>query len=136
MEDELRDPSNFVEYLLPRPLRLLLTGFGAASCAVATIISGAQYLAVSAGNDPALVLLRALIYAVLILVHLCMQALRYHESSNAGTVVIDLLGCLLFGALFCADRKAADARVERRAKVWCVLQMLAHGDLASFCPGL
>ena len=46
IEDELRDPSNFVEYLLPRPLRLVLTGFGAASCLIASIISATQLLSV------------------------------------------------------------------------------------------
>ena len=47
IEDELRDPSNFVEYLLPRPLRLSLSLFGAISCLVATIISGTQLISVS-----------------------------------------------------------------------------------------
>lgn len=39
LEDELRDPSNFLEYLLPRPVRQTLLWGSALSCLIATILT-------------------------------------------------------------------------------------------------
>ncbi|CAK0744806.1 hypothetical protein CVIRNUC_001575 [Coccomyxa viridis] len=90
IENELRDPSNFLEFLVPRPLRLVLTGSGAASCLIATVITGTQLLA----------------------------DLRYGGSGDAiPTVAINAAGGLLFAALFTADQRAADTRISRRDKV-------------------
>ncbi|BDA41967.1 probable transmembrane O-methyltransferase homolog at C-terminar half [Coccomyxa sp. Obi] len=77
-------------YLLPRPLRLSLTGFGSASCLVATVISATRFL----------------------------SELKYQTGDqDASTVVINLLGFIGFGALFFLDRQAATDRVARREKV-------------------
>lgn len=42
MEDELRDPKNFLEYFLPRPLRLAFFGGSAASCLIAAAITAVR----------------------------------------------------------------------------------------------
>ncbi|CAL5219272.1 g1072 [Coccomyxa viridis] len=90
IEDELRDPSNFLEYFVPRPLRLVLTGSGAVSCLIATVITGTQLLSdVKYGGG----------------------------GASAPTVAINAAGCLLFAALFTADQRAADTRIARRDEV-------------------
>jgi hypothetical protein len=107
-------------YLLPRSLRLALTGFGAVSCLVATIIALTQLLSVTAASfmttmPPAnLPACSSLMHAYGNLA----QALKFHdEAPQYGTVAINALGCLLFGTLFFVDRRAADDRVVRREKV-------------------
>ena len=47
MEDELRDPKNFLEYFLPRPIRLLLFRFSAASATLATLLTISRLTQVS-----------------------------------------------------------------------------------------
>jgi len=44
MEDELRDPSNFLEYMLPRSVRLVLLWGAAASCLVAALLGVGRLL--------------------------------------------------------------------------------------------
>ena len=39
MEDELRDPKNFLEYFLPRPIRVIFFRFSAASASLATLLT-------------------------------------------------------------------------------------------------
>lgn len=44
MEDELRDPRNFVEYLLPRPIRITLFYFTSVASLLATVLNGAALI--------------------------------------------------------------------------------------------
>ena len=92
MEDELRDPKNFVEYFLPRPLRLVFFGFSAASCLIACLINVARL-----AQDPA--------------------ELLQPGSAGATNLTINLLGLITFASLFVYDQAAAEQRVERRRRV-------------------
>jgi len=89
MEDELKDPGNFLEYFLPRPIRLTVFGFSAASCLIGTVIAAAQALspAVALGGNP------------------------------GQTAAIDLVGAAVFGAIFVSDLRGQQKRIERRAEV-------------------
>ncbi|KAF6253956.1 S-adenosyl-L-methionine-dependent methyltransferase [Scenedesmus sp. NREL 46B-D3] len=91
LEDELRDPNNFLEYLLPRPLRLAFFGFSAASTFVAALISAAKLI-----QEP---------------------ALQAAEGGGAQNLVINLVGLLVFAGLFYADQAAGEARVEQRRQL-------------------
>lgn len=92
MEDELRDPKNFVEYFLPRPLRIVFFGFSAASCLIACLINVARLAA-----DPA--------------------ELLQPGSAGATNLAVNLLGLATFAGLFVYDQRAAEQRVERRRQV-------------------
>ncbi|WIA39476.1 hypothetical protein OEZ86_005574 [Tetradesmus obliquus] len=91
LEDELRDPKNFLEYFLPRPLRLAFFGFSAASTFVAALISAAQLI-----QEP---------------------ALQAAATGGAQNLVINVIGLLVFGGLFYADSAAGEARVEQRRQL-------------------
>ena len=90
LENELRDPKYFLEYFLPRPLRLTFLGAGAASCLIATFISGAR---VSAGVQAA------------------------SADGSLRTLGVNALGFALFAGLFAWDQGQARVRVARRAVV-------------------
>lgn len=45
MEDELRDPKYFLEYLLPRPVRLTLFGASGFGCFIALLLGVANLAA-------------------------------------------------------------------------------------------
>ena len=105
-------------YLLPRPLRLSLSLFGAISCLVATIISGTQLVSVSNFSCSSTPQFKQCCSVLHVLSSAVQQAIKYHEGTpQYSTVAINLAGCLAFGALFFVDRNAADARVSRREKV-------------------
>ncbi len=110
-------------YLLPRPLRLFLTGFGSASCLVATVISATRFLSVCSKHFHDDQHWKAdLCFAEQHKVYWLNagQELKYQTGDNdASTVVINLLGFIGFGALFFLDRQAATDRVARREKVVC-----------------
>ena len=90
MENELRDPKYFLEYFLPRPLRLTFLGGGAASCLIASAIAGSR---VAAGASAAA------------------------ADGSLRNLVVNALGFVLFTGLFASDLNAAGARVQRRAAV-------------------
>ncbi|KAG2444930.1 hypothetical protein HXX76_001666 [Chlamydomonas incerta] len=91
MEDELRDPKNFLEFFLPRPLRLAFFGGSAASCLIASLIT-----AVSLIQSP---------------------ALELAEGSAARDLVVDLIGLVTFAALFAYDQQQAAVRIEQRREI-------------------
>jgi hypothetical protein len=90
MEDELRDPKNFLEYFLPRPLRLVFFGASAASCLVAALLATMQMAtSMSAAVDRALVV----------------------------NLAVDAVAFLTFLALFNWDSQQQRQRVEQRARL-------------------
>lgn len=92
MEDELRDPKNFVEYFLPRPLRLAFFLGSAVSCLIASLLS-----AFRVAEDP---------------------SAAFVAGSGATTnLVVNLIGLATFTGLYFWDEKQADARIERRQQV-------------------
>eukprot|EP00877_Chromochloris_zofingiensis_P002138 jgi/Chrzof1/11925/Cz06g14250.t1 len=91
MEDELRDPKNFVEYFLPRPLRLAFLGGSAVSCFIASLLSAARLI-----QEPAVLVA---------------------EGIGPCDLLINIIGMTTFGVLFYFDNKAADARVQQRKRI-------------------
>ena len=88
LENELRDPKNFVEFFLPRPLRLTVLGGGAASCALACWLCATRVAA------------------------------NAQVASADGTLRdlgINLVGFLLFLSLFLWDQRQGGQRIERRS---------------------
>lgn len=110
---------------MPRPLRLVLTASGAASCLIATVITGTQLLAVSllspclaAGARLCTGSQQSPVSSPLSALPDASQDLKYGGAgANAPTVAINAAGCLLFAALFLADQRAADMRITRRDAV-------------------
>eukprot|EP00884_Botryococcus_braunii_P000550 jgi/Botrbrau1/10496/Bobra.0133s0099.2 len=88
-EDELKDPGNFLEYLLPRPLRLTLLGGGVVSCFVASAISASQLA----------------------------RDLSYQLQPDFTTVLVNLGGLAAFVLLFLRDQAAASTRLQRRKEI-------------------
>ncbi|PNW88683.1 hypothetical protein CHLRE_01g040300v5 [Chlamydomonas reinhardtii] len=91
MEDELRDPKNFLEYFLPRPLRLAFFGGSAASCLIASLITAVQLI-----QSP---------------------ALELAEGTTARDLIVNIIGLATFTGLFIYDQKQAAVRVERRREI-------------------
>ncbi|KAG2448509.1 hypothetical protein HYH02_006400 [Chlamydomonas schloesseri] len=91
MEDELRDPKNFLEYFLPRPLRLAFFGGSAASCLIASLITAVQLI-----QSP---------------------ALELAEGTAARDLVVNIIGLLTFAGLFAYDQQQAAVRIERRREI-------------------
>lgn len=91
MEDELRDPKNFVEYFLPRPLRLAFFGGSAASCLIATLLSVTRVASEGVGAARA--------------------------DGSLTNVFVNAAGLAVFAALFVYDQKQAEQRVEQRARL-------------------
>eukprot|EP00878_Enallax_costatus_P014687 GHUV01015363.1.p1 GENE.GHUV01015363.1~~GHUV01015363.1.p1 ORF type:complete len:364 (+),score=98.26 GHUV01015363.1:1246-2337(+) len=91
LEDELRDPKNFLEYFLPRPLRLALFGGSALSCFVGALITAAKLI-----QEP---------------------ALQAAEGTGPQNLIINVVGLLVFAALFFNDQSAADRRIEQRREI-------------------
>lgn len=90
MENELRDPKNFAEFFLPRPLRLAFFGASALSTLVATLVSAAG---VAAG--PALA----------------------REDGTLQNLVVNIIGFATFSGLFFWDQGQAEVRVEQRREL-------------------
>lgn len=91
LEDELRDPKYFLEYFLPRPLRLTFFAASGLGCLIALLLGITQ---VSAEG---------------------MQA-----ASADGTLtnlIINGAGLATFLGLFLWDRKQADVRLEQRTEL-------------------
>lgn len=91
MEDELRDPKNFVEYFLPRPLRQAFLWGSGASSLIAALLALSSTL-----QDPA--------------------ALAAGPSAFTN-LAINSGAAALFIGLALADQKAAGERVEKRRQV-------------------
>ncbi|KXZ55204.1 hypothetical protein GPECTOR_3g348 [Gonium pectorale] len=91
MEDELRDPKNFLEFFLPRPLRLAFFGASAASCLIASVLTAVRLL-----QSP---------------------ALELAEGTGPRDLVVNLIGLATFAALFVYDQQQARVRVERRREI-------------------
>jgi len=99
-------------YFLPRPLRLAFFGGSALSCAIATLLSATRLLSQLTAPDPLLAAAGA-------------------GGGLAGRdVIINLIGCAVFAALFIYDRRQQDARVERRRVVR--EKQIAFGDREVF----
>ncbi|GBF93260.1 hypothetical protein Rsub_05992 [Raphidocelis subcapitata] len=107
-EDELRDPANFVEYFLPRPIRLAFFGFSSASCVIATLLAAARLAAALSAPDPLLSPLADAGDAA---------ADAAPWAAAAANVAVNAAGAAGFAALFAWDRARAGARVERRRAV-------------------
>jgi hypothetical protein len=91
LENELRDPKYFLEYFLPRPLRLTFFGASAFGCFIALLLGVGQ-----------------------------LSADGLQLASQDGTLLnlgINTLGLTVFLALFVCDRKQAEVRVEQRANL-------------------
>eukprot|EP00879_Flechtneria_rotunda_P009523 GHRR01009967.1.p1 GENE.GHRR01009967.1~~GHRR01009967.1.p1 ORF type:complete len:374 (+),score=67.81 GHRR01009967.1:945-2066(+) len=91
LEDELRDPKNFVEYFLPRPLRLAFYGGSAMSCFVAALITAAKLI-----QEP---------------------ALQAAEGSGVQNLIVDVVGLAVFAGLFSYDQQAAETRLKQRRQI-------------------
>jgi hypothetical protein len=89
LEDELRDPKYFLEYFLPRPLRLVFCYSSAASCFLAILI-GAATIAGSGIDD---------------------------RSELLRNLVINTVGFGTFLGLGIWDQSRARVRVEQRASL-------------------
>ncbi len=118
LEDELRDPKNFVEYFLPRPLRLAFFGFSAASCLIACLINVAR-IAQARGLYPPPTLLVSPPCT-----HLppspftqAPSELLIPGTPAATNLTINLIGLLTFASLFIYDQQAAEKRIERRKQI-------------------
>lgn len=88
MEDELRDGSSFVDFLLPRPVRVVALGAAAAGCAVGTAVDIAAALAPGGADAPTL-----------------------------DALPINAAGALAFGAAAAWDAAGAERRRGERALV-------------------
>lgn len=89
LEDELV-ADNVLDYLLPRQVRQVVTGFSAASCLLAVLLS-----AVSAASNPSV-------------------AAQNGSLQNVG---INFLGAAAFAAFTVWDKKDGERRMERRRRV-------------------
>lgn len=72
LEDQLKDPSNFAEFFLPRPLRLTLFGSLTVACAVALLVTLTRLVRVRA-RDSTHALQRAL----------CIRCLRTRDAFSS-----------------------------------------------------
>ncbi|CAD7703584.1 unnamed protein product [Ostreobium quekettii] len=90
LEDELRDPSNFAEFFVPRPLRLTLLGFGAFSCLTGTFVAFSNV-----ATDTSLII----------------------GEGPLNNLVINLFGFVIFSTLFWLDRSGAERRVSKRKQI-------------------
>lgn len=90
MEDELKDPNNFVDYLLPRGVRKVLTGASAAGCLLGTFLAAARLLSVPTGLV---------------------------ESGDVKNLAINFAALVVFVALFLWDNSAEQKRVEDRERI-------------------
>lgn len=93
LEDELRDPRNFVEYLVPRPIRRVLLGSAAVSCLIASALAVTQLI-----QDASLGMSGA-------------------SGDTVKTLLVDLAGFAAFGALFQREAGEAEKRIEQRTKL-------------------
>ncbi|GLC37907.1 hypothetical protein PLESTB_001503700 [Pleodorina starrii] len=91
MEDELRDPKNFLEFFLPRPLRLAFFGASAASCLIATLLTAVRLV-----QSP---------------------ALELAEGTAPRDLIVNLIGLATFASLYVYDQQQAQARIERRREI-------------------
>ncbi|GLI60582.1 hypothetical protein VaNZ11_002699 [Volvox africanus] len=91
MEDELRDPKYFLEYLLPRPLRVGFFGASAASCLIATALTAVRLL-----QSP---------------------ALELADGTGPRDLIVNIIGLITFASLFVYDQRQAQTRIEERRKV-------------------
>lgn len=89
MEDELRDPKNFLEYLFPRPIRQWLLWGTAASSLVATLFTLARFV-----QEPA--------------------AVQTDPPQVFQDLALNAAGAVVFAALAVVDRRAGETRVEER----------------------
>ena len=99
LEDELRDPKYFLEYFLPRPLRLTLFGGAAVSCLIATLLAATRF----AANAN--------------------LAAADGTTTNLG---VNVTGFTVFLALFLWDRRQAETRIVQRAELR--QRQIAFGD--------
>lgn len=86
----MRDPKNFLEFFLPRPLRLAFFGGSAASCFIAAILTVTRLI-----QSPALDL----------------------EGMGFRDLAVNVIGLATFLALFLYDQRAAEVRVEKRRQI-------------------
>ncbi|MEW5302378.1 MAG: hypothetical protein WDW36_005171 [Sanguina aurantia] len=91
IEDELRDPRNFLEYLLPRPLRKLVWAGSAASCTIAAVLTAVRLIQV--------------------------PDLLSSGSAIPRDLVINLLGLAMFIALYDWEQRSGQARIEQRREM-------------------
>ncbi|MEW5310695.1 MAG: hypothetical protein WDW38_002466 [Sanguina aurantia] len=91
IEDELRDPRNFLEYLLPRPLRKLVWAGSAASCTIAAVLTAVRLIQV--------------------------PDLLSSGSTIPRDLVINLLGLGMFIALYDWEQRSGEARIEQRREI-------------------
>ncbi|KAK9811561.1 hypothetical protein WJX72_005954 [[Myrmecia] bisecta] len=101
LEDELKDPKNFLEFFLPRPLRLLFFGGAAASCFIATLLSAVRFNGDLGYGLP-------------------------FPRDDAVQVAVNLIGLVTFAGLYYQDNKAAGARLVRRQQLR--ERQIAFGD--------
>lgn len=91
LEDELRDPKYFLEYFLPRPIRLVFFASSGLGCLIALLLGITQ---VSAEG---------------------MQAAAADGSLT--NLAVNSIGLATFLALFLWDKKQADVRLEQRTQL-------------------
>jgi len=91
MEDELRDPKNFVEYFIPRPVRQWYLWGSGASCLLALLLNISRIL-----REPALL---------------------QPGGSGVQDLVINVAGVAVFFGLAAWDQSAAEKRVEQRKQI-------------------
>eukprot|EP00898_Chlorokybus_atmophyticus_P008897 jgi/Chlat1/9008/Chrsp94S08288 len=89
LEEELKDPRNFVDYLFPRPVRRVLWAGGAVSCLVGVLIDVGKL-----ASNPALEL----------------------ASGGPRTLAINASGFALFVSLLLWENRQQAARAARRAR--------------------
>lgn len=88
LEDELRDPKYFLEYFLPRPLRLTFFAASALGCLIALLLGITQ---ISAEGTQAA-----------------------QADGTLTNLLVNGIGLAAFVGLFLWDRKQADVRLEQR----------------------
>eukprot|EP00891_Asterochloris_glomerata_P001074 jgi/Astpho2/1074/Aster-x0045 len=103
LEDQLKDPSNFAEFFLPRPLRLTLFGSLTVACAVALLVTLTRLVRCQRPSAEAV---------------MCLQdaSFRLDSSSEWQGILVNLAGLVTFAALYLYDERNAVIRVEKRAQ--------------------